>query len=68
MISLSGGRYQKRSFLDLAVASINPQYFVVVKQPTLAKVILRKAGTKKYKGWKIGLTVSRYEAHEERKV
>lgn len=46
----------------------NPQYFVVVKQPTLAKVILRKAGTKKYKGWKIGLTVSRYEAPEERKV
>lgn len=42
----------------------NPQYFVVVNQPTLAKVILRKAGTKKYKGWKIGLTVSRYETQE----
>jgi hypothetical protein len=39
-----------------------------VKQPTLAKVILRKAGTKKYKGWKIGMTVCRYEAPEERKL
>jgi calpain, invertebrate len=45
----------------------NPQYFVVVKQPTLAKVILRKLGTKKYKGWKIGLNVCRYEAPEEKK-
>ena len=46
----------------------NPQYFVVVKQPTLAKVILRKAGTKKYKGWRIGMTVCRYEGVEEKKL
>ena len=30
-------------------------------QPTLAKVILRKGGNKKYKNWKIGMTVARYE-------
>ena len=40
----------------------NPQYFVSIMQPTLAKVILRKAGNKKYKGWKVGVTVCRYEA------
>lgn len=45
----------------------NPQYFLSIKQPTLAKVILRKMGTKKYKNWKIGLTVCRYETVEERK-
>jgi len=39
-----------------------------IKQPTLAKVILRKMGVKKYKGWKIGLTVCRYEVAEERKL
>jgi len=42
----------------------NPQYFVVVKQPTLAKIIIRKLGTKKYKGWKVGMNVCRYEAVE----
>lgn len=42
----------------------NPQYFVSIKQPTLAKVILRKGGNKKYKGWKIGMTVCRYQTVE----
>ena len=41
---------------------------MVVKQPTLAKVILRKQGNKKYKGWKIGMNVCRYEAPEEKKL
>ncbi len=27
----------------------------------MVKIILRKAGVKKYKGWKIGMTVCRYE-------
>ena len=45
----------------------NPQYLVSIKQPTLAKVILRRGGNKKYKGWKIGMTVCRYPVPEERK-
>ena len=39
----------------------NPQYLISIKQPTMVKIILRKSGVKKYKGWKIGMTVCRYE-------
>lgn len=46
----------------------NPQYFVSITQPTLVKVILRKGGAKKFKGWKIGMTVCRYEQAEEKRL
>ena len=38
----------------------NPQYFLSLTQPTMLKIILRKTGTKKNKGWKIGMTICRY--------
>jgi calpain len=44
----------------------NPQYLISMKQPTMVKIILRKTGTKKYKGWKIGMTVCRYDVQEEK--
>jgi calpain len=44
----------------------NPQYFLSVQQPTMLKIILRKTGAKKYKGWKIGMSVCRYEIPEEK--
>lgn len=44
----------------------NPQYFLSIQQPTMLKIILRKAGIKKYKGWKIGTSICRYEVPEEK--
>lgn len=43
----------------------NPQYFLTFNQPTMMKIILRKTGFKKFKGWKIGMTICRYEGCDE---
>lgn len=45
----------------------NPQYFLSLEQPTMLKIILRKTGAKK-KGWKIGMSICRYEGCEQKKV
>lgn len=44
----------------------NPQYFLTLTQPTMLKIIIRKTGNKKFKGWKIGMTICRYQGCEEK--
>ena len=46
----------------------NPQYFLSLEKPTMLKIILRKTGFKKFKGWKIGQTICRYQRVEEKKI
>ena len=46
----------------------NPQYFLSLEKPTMLKIILRKGGQKKLKGWKIGMTINRYAGVEEKKI